>query len=104
MRAHLDAILADGEWHDRDELVAAALDRVPPGAASRRAVKANERRRARYRETHAVTRGPQGGRALDAARAGARLIVGDAINGAVTRGVYERRRHQGVTQVRAVAR
>lgn len=39
----LDALLADGAWHDREEAVALMVPHVPPGQAYRRAEQSRKR-------------------------------------------------------------
>ena len=80
----ISAVLADGRWHTRDELFAAALPTIPPGRAARRGEL--------DREINRASRGaePAPRRKGDAHYTGARTIVRGVLRSAVIRGRVER--------------
>lgn len=81
-RQAIDAVLADGQWHTRDELLQAAAAKVPPGQAwrtgERQRIKGSNpgRRRTRGDDHTAVA-------------AGRHLIAKKAIYAGVHRGTIE---------------
>lgn len=81
-RAIID-VLADGAWHDREELLAAAAAVVPPGVAARRA---EQDRRERSGAPHR-TRGHDQVVAI-----GARSVARGSLKGLDRSGTVERRR------------
>ena len=58
-RIRLELLLADGNWHDRTQLVADTVAVIPPGVAARQAVANRAGARARWVPTS--DRGPEGG-------------------------------------------
>jgi hypothetical protein len=81
-------VLGDGAWHDREELLRAAMAVVPPGVAFRR----GERDRIRWAERN-LGAGPhprtRGGRAEAIVR-GRRQIASTTLGGLMWRGRVER--------------
>lgn len=71
-------VLADGEWHRREELIQAAIPLVPPGQAHRAA----EKDRVRRSQSPTRVRGDQ----ATAIAAGARRLVDEALRGLVRYG------------------
>jgi hypothetical protein len=65
------AVLADGEWHDRDELVAAGAAAVPPGVAFRAGEAERNRTRGRPNGPGPRVRGED----ADSIRSGARKLA-----------------------------
>lgn len=79
--AAIDRVLADGEWHDREEILAAGVLTVPPGVAYRHAE--------RLRRVYAA--GPRKrGDDSTAVAAGARDKVRRVLAAHVQRGTVER--------------
>lgn len=81
-------VLADGQWHDRAELVDVARPAVPPGRAYRN----GERNRARMhalRSDTALAERTRGDR-QSSIDTGAHLIVVEALRGLARRSVIER--------------
>lgn len=89
-RRRLDELLADGRWHEREELVEKLIPTVPPGRAHRRA-EANRRRRSRGDRV----------RSVDEITIGARDLVGRTIWDAMRYGAIEQRERDGVAEYRA---
>lgn len=84
--ARIDELLADGAWHEREEVIAAAAKAVPPGVAFRKG------------ETHRIRqlgrRGQPGadrhvGTRERSVATGARTLVRDLVNSRIQRGVVE---------------
>lgn len=82
----IDELLADGEWHELDELLAASMELVPPGAAYR----TGERHRRERRGNDRTVRTTQQGTIA----AGRRRTVYDAIRSRVRHGTVERDGHR----------
>jgi len=80
-RLAVDQVIADGDWHDREELIAAAMAVIPPAVAYRRAEVNRTRKTTGLRS--------RGGRD-DAVRAGSRDLARRLIDEAVRRGSIER--------------
>lgn len=79
-------LLSDGEWHDRDELLAVASRAVPPGVAWRRA----EQHRI---QTARVQRSPMvrvRGDVFSAIKVGEHRVAYDALRRTVQTGAIER--------------
>lgn len=87
----VDARLADGAWHEVDDVITVAAAAVPPGTAYR----AGER--LRVKRAGAPERRARGD-FVDAVNSGARALVTEAIRSRVRYGYAER----GGTAVRAV--
>lgn len=83
----MDAVLADGDWHPIEDVVAAGIATVPPGVAYRQ----GERRR---REHHGVPAERRKGGTNTAIDAGARRQVRDLVLSRVRRGTIERQGEQ----------
>ena len=81
----LDAALADGKWHHRDEILAAASITVPPGVAFRRG---DQRRR--QRRTTGDPDERHHGDTTTSMRAGARDVARGLLHSRVQRRVVER--------------
>jgi hypothetical protein len=79
-RQAIDAVLADGQWHTRDELLQAAAAKVPPGQAWRTG-------EADRRRTNPETR--TRGDDHTAIASGARRIASYVLAKAVARGTIE---------------
>jgi hypothetical protein len=96
-------LLADGNWHDLEQLLEAAMPLVPPGVARRQAVHARDK----WRENHGHT-GPRVHPALsrpqDPVRVGARRKVMDSISSAKQRGQIEQRGSGSGRQLRLTPR
>jgi|SRR5581483_11651518 len=82
--ARLDELLADGEWHELEEVLAAIMPLVPPGVAYR----VGERRRLMKRSTAPAQR-HHGDDAASVA-AGRRTIAKDAVRARTRHGDVER--------------
>lgn len=102
IRLRLDQLLADGEWHDRHQLLDVLTPLVPPGQATRQARRT--RVAARARRTDTVTHPNRSHRADNANRqaidVGARRTVSDTLNTAVRFGSVESRIDDGHRQYR----
>lgn len=84
-------LLADGDWVDREELMAAAMPVVPPGKAERQAkVERNRQDAARRRRGDTVI--PSNSKPSDPVAVGARIVVAHSLGTAVGQGRLERRR------------
>lgn len=83
------AVLSDGEWHDRDELVAAGADVVPPGEATR-AARTMRVRRAQRRRADGVPEQPNQARRLDDVTTGSREIARRRLKDLARKGRVER--------------
>jgi hypothetical protein len=84
-RHAIDALLADGEWHDREELLAAGAAAVPPGVAFRN----GERQRLARRSVGSPTTRHRGDNAT-AIAVGARVIADKILWSRARRGSLER--------------
>lgn len=92
-------LLADGDWHDRETLVTAAMPLVPPGKAARTAAADRERMHAaRRRQGVAVI--PSQSRRHDDQAVGARTKVTHSLSGAIRAGHIEQHTVAGVIQIR----
>jgi hypothetical protein len=80
-RQAIDAVLADGQWHTRDELLQAAAAKVPPGQAWR----TGEAERRRTNPGDRIR-----GDDHTAIASGARTIAADVLRGMVRLGTIER--------------
>lgn len=104
-RRRLDELLADGEWHDREQLILDTVGIIPPGIAARHARDCRTRARAvdanRAARDGRIPRAPSGGRGpADDTRVGARSIATRTLRRALDRHAYEARTHRGVAQIR----
>lgn len=90
-------LLADGAWHDYEQVVAAMASAVPPGQAFRHA----ERRRARHQERTMGTSRPRSiGDETTAVAAGARSISCRLIRARKVEGWLEERSVDGRREIR----
>lgn len=85
--ACIDELLADGEWHEREELIVAGVAVVPPGVAYRE----GEKLRRKDRSGRAAPEGRVLGSRGVSVAAGARSIVRQAIRNRTRKGTAERR-------------
>lgn len=84
-------LLADGGWHDREDLMAAAMPLVPPGKAERQAkVERDRQDAARRRKGDPIIRANS--KPSDPVAVGARIVVGHSLGTAVDQGRLQRRR------------
>jgi hypothetical protein len=84
--ARIDQLLADGEWHEREHLITAGIEEVPPGIAYRE----GEKLRRKERSGRVAPEGRVlGSRAVSVA-AGARSLVRQAIRNRIRKGTAER--------------
>lgn len=81
--AAIDLVLADGGWHHRDEILAAAVAVVPPGKAYR------DGERLRLHKAGRATPRTRGDQAV-AVAAGARSLARQALRSRVRHGTVER--------------
>lgn len=79
-------VLADGEWHDREELIAVGKRAVPPGIAYRR-FERQRKTAARYRNEPGATRR---GDEFAVVASGAKRVAYDCVRAMVASGVVER--------------
>lgn len=104
-RKRINEILADGEWHDREEVVQDAMRLVPPGVAFRRGeyyrVKAL---RKQYGKEAAQERARQKGDDRDAILAGKRALVAEALQGSLASGAIEKRKDKSGYMIRQVVK
>lgn len=84
-------LLADGDWHDRDHIIAGMVPLVPPAKAARAAERDRQRQAA---STHRIKNHDR------VVEVGARIIVRNAIKQAVADGTVERRTVEGRTEIR----
>lgn len=87
LRRRLDEILADGEWHDINAVLAALAVYVPPGQAWRRA---EGSRRSMQRSRTGISTDRVLGEQADGARTGARRVAYDRLRTAIKHGTVER--------------
>lgn len=98
LRIRLEELLADGNWHDRAEVLDELAPLVPPGKAIRAAE--TDRAGNRRRNGNPGPANPALSRARDPQTVGARACATDIIKSAYQCGRIERRTINGVTQYR----
>ena len=98
-RNRLDELLADGEWHDREQLVRALMPLIPPGQAVRTATR-NRAGKRRRRAEQGMEPTPKYGRPADEQTVGARTCAYSVIATAVRFHTAERRTVAGRIQIR----
>jgi hypothetical protein len=99
VRVRLEELLADGDWHDREPVIAELMPLVEPGKASRVALQLRAHNR-RQRVAAGRTGPHNGGGVTPSDRAGARYIARRTIGSAAKRGTVETRTVDGTVQIR----
>lgn len=94
VRLRLEQLVADGEWHRRDQLIAELVGLVPPGKATRHAAAMRQ----------SVITHPHQVRRRDPIQVGSRDIVRKTIEAAAARGFLERTVVDGAVSYRKARR